>query len=103
MTNIGLLFLDDLRAFAPWISDRGREYLDNVGAENNYAPLTIEPPPGLIICVRAESLFDPWPEMPWLRLAKRVALLVETADSGVRAVTRGPMDTGLKQENWLVR
>lgn len=80
MTNIGLLFLDDLRAFAPWISDRGHEFLYTVGAEDNWAPLTVDPPPGLIICVRAESLFDPWPEMPWLRRAKRVALLVETAE-----------------------
>ena len=79
MTNVGLLFLDDLRAFAPWISDRGHDFLDKVGAENDWAPLTIEPPPGLILCVRAESLFDPWPETPWLRLANRVALLVETA------------------------
>lgn len=80
MTNVGLLFLDDLRAISPRISDRGREFLDKAGAENNCVPLTIEPPPGLILCVRAESLFDPWPEMPWLRLAKRVALLVETAE-----------------------
>lgn len=78
MTNIGLLFLDDLRAFGPWISDRGHELLEKSGAENMYAPLTIEPPPGLIVCMRADALFDCWPETPWFRLAKRVALVVET-------------------------
>lgn len=79
MTNIGLLFLDDLRAFAPWISDRGHAFLDKFGTENIYAPQTIEPPPGLVISLRADSLFDSWPELPWFRRSKRIALLVETA------------------------
>lgn len=98
MTNVGMLFLDDLRSFATWISDRGHEFLESTGADNEFAPLTVDPPPGLVICLRAESLFDQWPEMPWFRLADRVALLVDTsgADEEVRRWSRD--EAQLKQE-----
>ena len=98
MTNVGILFLDDLRAFGTWISDRGHDFLEKVGAENSYAPPTVDPPPGLVLCLRAESLFDPWPEMPWFRLAQQVALLVDTAGADEEVTRRSRDEVQLKQK-----
>lgn len=73
----GLLFLGDLNAFAPWISDRGRTWIEARGGEATVLPPTVMPPAGLVLVLPAIQTQELTKNLPWLRLIRRLALVIE--------------------------
>lgn len=70
----GLLFLDDLAAFAGWVSNRGEEWRRG---EGNVLPPSPVPPSSLVLVVPARVFPSLEPHVGWLRLARRIALVVD--------------------------
>lgn len=70
---VGLVFLDDLQAFAPWSSDRAPGWRAERGLDGPLLPPTAHPP--LVVVAVARSAVHLESSAPWLQLAARVVVV----------------------------
>ncbi len=71
--SVGLVFLDDLQAFAPWSSDRAPGWRAERGLDGPLLPPTVQPP--LVVVAVARSAVHLRSSAPWLQLAARVVVV----------------------------
>lgn len=76
----GLLILDDLHSFAPWSQRHAPAWRALLPEGGEMLPPTALPPPGLVVVARTLTSALLEMSVPWLRGARRVALLLDTAD-----------------------
>ncbi|GAB5543597.1 MAG: hypothetical protein SangKO_033570 [Sandaracinaceae bacterium] len=76
----GVLFLDDLHAFAPWSGQRAPSWAERAGLRGSLLPPTIEPPRSLVVVVRSFTWSLLQISVGWLRLARRLALVIDEAE-----------------------
>jgi hypothetical protein len=76
-TTIGLLFLDDLRSFAPWISDHAPSWAQARGLDGPYLPPTVSPPPVAIVVMRALVWSSLELAADWLAGAAAIVIVVD--------------------------
>lgn len=87
MLDIGLVFLDDLRAFGSWISDRAPAWARARALHGKLLPPTIFPPPITIVVAKTIAWSQLETSAPWLRLAKHVIIVLDATDD---PTTRDP-------------
>ncbi|NVB39858.1 hypothetical protein G6O69_18590 [Pseudenhygromyxa sp. WMMC2535] len=78
--RIGLIFLDDLCAFAPWISDRAPSWAASRELDGPLLPPTFAPPPVLVVVARSLTWARLEDAAPWLAEADALILVVDPRD-----------------------
>lgn len=90
----GVLCLDDLRDSSLWSGGLGRDLLRARRPEAPLLPPTIEPPPGLVVVLRDQ--IDVRASAPWLRRARRVAVVLEGSAAEVDRELNEALDLDLR-------
>lgn len=108
--GVGLVFLDDLQTFAPWMSDRAPAWRARRGLEGELLPPTVFPPP-VVVVVAARAPSDPPPVIApaplsaealersagWLGLASAVVVVRgEGVDEGLARELMGPVEAWIR-------
>jgi hypothetical protein len=75
--SIGLVFLDDLRAFAPWISDCAPEWMRARGQHGSLLPPTVAPPPVLVVVARSLAWAQLELSAAWMGEAAAVVIVLD--------------------------
>jgi hypothetical protein len=74
---VGLVFLDDLAAFAPWASDRAPAWCRERRLDGPLLPPTVEPPPVVVVVLRDDAWAQLASSAAWLEGARAQVLVVE--------------------------
>mgnify|MGYP000682782904 CR=1 FL=1 len=78
MLAIGLVFLDDLHAFGPWISDRAPAWARARGLDGPPLPPTLDPPPVIIVVAKTLTWSQLESSAAWLRRAQQVFVILDS-------------------------
>lgn len=85
MPSTGLVFLDDLHGFAPWIADRAPAWAAERRLSGPLLAPVVAPPPGVVVVMREAAWEQLVISVGWLRLAERIVIVCERSGDGALA------------------